>query len=136
MATIVLKTVIALGLALLLTSGIKRLTYFHRVVMYLPAVLPMLVVSLVFKSILNPATGLLNTFLRSVGLDFLAQRWLVDVHLGAALGDRRRYLARGRLHHGDPDRRSAGDPKRILRSRRHRWRQRLGMLSGASPSRC
>ena len=78
-ATIVLKTVIALGLALLLTSGIRRLAYFHRVVMYLPAVLPMLVVSLVFKSILNPATGLLNTFLRGVGLDFMAQRWLVDV---------------------------------------------------------
>ncbi len=79
-ATILLKTVIALGLALLLTRGLKRLAYFHRVVMYLPAVLPMLVVSLVFKSILNPATGLLNTFLRGVGLDFLAQRWLVDVN--------------------------------------------------------
>lgn len=78
--TIVLKTSIAMGLALLLTSGIRRLSYFHRVVMYLPAVLPMLVVSLVFKSILNPATGLLNTFLRSLGLGFLAQRWLVDVH--------------------------------------------------------
>ena len=79
-ATIVLKTVIALGLALLLTTGIRRLAYFHRVVMYLPAVLPMLVVSLVFKSILNPATGLLNTFLRGVGLDFMAQRWLVDIN--------------------------------------------------------
>lgn len=78
-ATIALKTVIALGLAVLLTWGIHRLSYFHRVVMYLPAVLPMLVVSLVFKSILNPATGLLNTFLRSVGLDFMAQRWLVDI---------------------------------------------------------
>ena len=79
--TIFLKTAIALGLALLLTGGIKRLSYFHRVVMYLPAVLPILVVSLVFKSILNPATGLLNTFLRNIGLDFLAQRWLVDIHL-------------------------------------------------------
>ena len=79
-ATIFLKTAIALGLAVLLTSGIRRLSYSHRVIMYLPAVLPMLVVSLVFKSILNPATGLLNTFLRGVGLDFMAQRWLVDVH--------------------------------------------------------
>ena len=78
-ATILLKTAIALGLAVLLTNGLRRLAYFHRVVMYLPAVLPMLVVSLVFKSILNPATGLLNTTLRSLGLDFLAQRWLVDV---------------------------------------------------------
>ncbi len=78
-ATILTKTVIALGLAVLLTSGLKRLAHFHRVIMYLPAVLPMLVVSLIFKSILNPATGLLNTFLRDVGLGFLAQKWLVDV---------------------------------------------------------
>lgn len=80
-ATIVLKTVIALGLALLLTSGISRLSNFHRVMMYLPAVLPMLVVSLIFKSILNPATGFLNTLLRDAGLGFLAQRWLVDIQL-------------------------------------------------------
>ena len=82
--------------------------------MYLPAVLPMLVVSLIFKSILNPATGLLNTLLRGVGLDFLAQRWLVDIHLGLALGDRRGYLARRRLHHGDPDRRPAKHPQGLL----------------------
>jgi raffinose/stachyose/melibiose transport system permease protein len=79
--TIFLKTVIALGLALLLTRGIKRFANFHRVIMYLPAVLPMLVVALVFKSILNPATGLLNTFLRGIGLGALAGKWLVDVHL-------------------------------------------------------
>ncbi|MCB9138921.1 MAG: sugar ABC transporter permease [Caldilineaceae bacterium] len=79
-ATIFLKTVFALALAVLLTNGIRRFAYFYRVVMYLPAVLPMLVVSLVFKSILNPATGLLNTFLNNVGLGFMAQKWLVDVH--------------------------------------------------------
>jgi raffinose/stachyose/melibiose transport system permease protein len=38
----------------------------------------MLVVGIVFKSILHPATGLLNDFLRGIGLDFLAQQWLVD----------------------------------------------------------
>jgi raffinose/stachyose/melibiose transport system permease protein len=78
--TILLKTVIALGLAILLTKGIQRASYFHRVMMYLPAVLPMLIVALIFKSVLNPATGFLNTTLRAVGLDFLAQRWLVDTH--------------------------------------------------------
>jgi raffinose/stachyose/melibiose transport system permease protein len=79
LVTIVLKTVIALGLAVLLTQGLRRLAYVHRVVMYLPAVLPMLAVSLIFKSILNPADGLLNTSLRAVGLGALAQKWLVDV---------------------------------------------------------
>ncbi|MBK8050679.1 MAG: sugar ABC transporter permease [Anaerolineales bacterium] len=79
-STIILKTGIALGLAVLLTQGLRHFSYFHRVIMYLPAVLPMLVVALVFKSILNPATGLLNVTLRNLGLGFLAQRWLVDVH--------------------------------------------------------
>jgi raffinose/stachyose/melibiose transport system permease protein len=76
--TIIIKTVIALGLAVLLTQGLKRLAPLYRMVIYLPAVLPMLAVSLIFKSILNPATGLLNTFLRGIGLEFLAQKWLVD----------------------------------------------------------
>jgi raffinose/stachyose/melibiose transport system permease protein len=80
-ATIVLKTVIALALALLFTSGARRLSHLYRLVVYLPAVLPILVVSLIFKSILNPATGLLNTSLRGVGLDFMAQRWLTDPNL-------------------------------------------------------
>jgi len=80
-ATIILKTVFALGLAVLLTQGVRRLSYFHRVVMYLPAVLPMLVVSLIFRSILNPATGFLNTTLRGMGLDFLALKWLTDINL-------------------------------------------------------
>jgi raffinose/stachyose/melibiose transport system permease protein len=76
--TIVLKTVIALMLALLLTRGLKRFANFHRVIIYLPAILPMIVVGIVFRSILHPITGVLNEFLRGTGLDFLAQRWLTD----------------------------------------------------------
>jgi len=76
--TIVLKTVIGLGLAVLLHEGVRRFVNLYRVLIYLPAVLPTLVVALIFKSILNPATGLLNTFLRGVGLDVLAKGWLVD----------------------------------------------------------
>lgn len=78
-ATIVLKTVIALALAVLLTRGVRRLAAVYRMLIYLPAVLPMLAVSLIFKSILNPSTGLLNTSLNAVGLGFLAQKWLVDL---------------------------------------------------------
>jgi raffinose/stachyose/melibiose transport system permease protein len=48
---------------------------------FLPAVLPTLVVALIFRSILNPATGLLNTFLRGIGLDSAAKPWLVDPHI-------------------------------------------------------
>ena len=79
--TIVTKTVIGLMLALLVSRGIRRFSTFHRAVIYLPAVLPMIVVGIVFKSILNPSTGILNRFLDVVGLDFLTARWLTDTRL-------------------------------------------------------
>ena len=79
--TVVLKTVIALGLALLLNEGVNRLKNFYRVMIFLPAVLPVLIVALIFRSILNPATGLLNSFLRGVGLSDLALPWLIDPHI-------------------------------------------------------
>lgn len=76
--TIILKTLIGLFLAVLLNHGVRRLTHLYRVIIYLPVVLPTIVVGLVFKSILNPRTGLLNEFFRSVGLDSLTRKWLVD----------------------------------------------------------
>jgi raffinose/stachyose/melibiose transport system permease protein len=80
-ATIILKTVIALALTVLLTSGIRRLAYLYRALIYLPALLPMVAVGIVFKSILDPDVGLLNSTLRVVGLGGLAQQWLTDVRL-------------------------------------------------------
>jgi raffinose/stachyose/melibiose transport system permease protein len=79
--TIVTKTVIGLLLALLLSRGVRRLAGVHRTLVYLPAVLPMIVVGIVFKSILNPSTGALNEFLRPIGLDVLALQWLTDPDL-------------------------------------------------------
>jgi raffinose/stachyose/melibiose transport system permease protein len=86
--TIALKTVIALMLALLLSKGLKRFANFHRIVIYLPAILPMIVVGIVFRSILHPATGVLNEFLKGVGLDFLTQQWLTnpDIALYSVIG--------------------------------------------------
>jgi raffinose/stachyose/melibiose transport system permease protein len=79
--TIVLKTVIGLALALILTQGVKHFAYFYRMLIYLPVVLPALAVALIFRSILNPATGLLNATLRGIGLGMLAQKWLVNPHI-------------------------------------------------------
>jgi raffinose/stachyose/melibiose transport system permease protein len=79
--TIILKTVIALILALLLTSGVRRFTNVHRMIIYLPAIVPMIVVGIVFKSILHPSTGVLNVFLTAIGLDALAQGWLTNPKL-------------------------------------------------------
>jgi len=81
LVTIVAKTVIGLALALILTEGVKRFAYFYRMLIYLPVVLPVLAVALIFRSILNPSTGLLNTALNAVGLGLFAQKWLVNPHI-------------------------------------------------------
>lgn len=77
-STIVLKTVLGLAFALVLNEGV-RMKNVHRVLIFMPAIVPMLVVGLIFKSVLNPATGLLNESLRFVGLGVLAKQWLVDI---------------------------------------------------------
>ena len=66
--TTVMKTGLALIFALALSKDIK-LKNFHRGVMYMPSVLSILIIGLVFTSILNPKTGLLNEFLRTIGME-------------------------------------------------------------------
>lgn len=78
--TTILKNVLGLILAILLTKSIKFLN-FHRGIMFMPSVLSTLIIGMIFKSILDPSKGLLNTFLRSIGLDALAGKWLVSSEL-------------------------------------------------------
>ncbi|MCR5773487.1 MAG: sugar ABC transporter permease [Lachnospiraceae bacterium] len=78
--TTVFKTGLGLLLAMILSKGVFGKN-FHRATMYLPSVLPILVTGLTFTSILNPKYGFLNNTLRSLGLDFLAKKWLVDPKL-------------------------------------------------------
>ena len=75
--TTVMKTGLALIFALALSKDIK-LKNFHRGVMYMPSVLSILIIGLVFTSILNPKTGLLNEFLRTIGMEGMTQKWLTD----------------------------------------------------------
>ena len=78
--TTIAKTGLGLLFAVALSRNIKWKN-FHRGILYLPSILPILVTGLVFTSILNPKTGFLNEFFRAVGLDFLANKWLVDPKL-------------------------------------------------------
>lgn len=75
--TVIFKTVLGLLLALLLAEGIKGKNI-HRAIIYMPAVLSMLVTGLIFKSIFNPETGLMNIFLKAIGLGSLQQQWLTN----------------------------------------------------------
>jgi raffinose/stachyose/melibiose transport system permease protein len=78
LTTIILKTFLGLSFALLLHNGVKWLRSLYRLIIFLPAVLPMVVVGIIFHSVLNPRRGLLNEFLRAVGLSELTQQWLTD----------------------------------------------------------
>ncbi len=79
--TTVLKTVVGLALALLLTQKFIRFKNFQRMIIFSPQVISYLVVGLVFKSMLHPTTGFLNNFLRDIGLDVLAKNWLTDLNI-------------------------------------------------------
>lgn len=73
--TTIAKNVIGLAMALLLTKKI-RFVNFHRAVIFIPSVLSTLIVGMIFKSILNPKIGLLNTALGAIGINGL--NWLID----------------------------------------------------------
>jgi ABC-type sugar transport system permease subunit len=68
---------VALGMALAV-NGITRGRTFFRTVFYLPGVLSVVVVGLLFSSILAPESGVLNRLLELVGLGGLQQNWLGD----------------------------------------------------------
>ena len=78
--TTVIKNVLGLILAILLTKSIKLLNM-HRCIVFMPSVLSTLIIGMIFKSILDPKSGFLNTFFRSIGLDALAMKWLVTSEL-------------------------------------------------------
>lgn len=75
--TVAGKVAIAMFLAILLNQKIRGLTL-YRTVLFVPVVMSFVVVGLLFGWILNYNFGLLNSILRSLGLDILAQDWLGD----------------------------------------------------------
>lgn len=73
--TTIVKDVVGLALAVLLIRRIKFLN-FHRAVLFIPAVLSALIVGMIFRSVLNPEVGLLNSFLRQLGIE--GPQWLTN----------------------------------------------------------
>lgn len=56
----------------------SRLVNFYRTSIFLPYVLPGVAIAMLWAAVLNPVTGLLNTFLQSIGLEALAVEWLAN----------------------------------------------------------
>ncbi len=80
LVNVVVKNVGGLLLAVALNSKI-RMKNFFRAVFYTPAILSAVVVSLIFIPVFNPDAGLLNSFLRAIGLESLTQYWLSNIKI-------------------------------------------------------
>jgi raffinose/stachyose/melibiose transport system permease protein len=75
--SVVLQVGFALVLAYILEDKVfSRLAPFLRVVYFVPVMISISVIALLFGFVYNPQMGLLNSFLDLVGLDSLAKVWL------------------------------------------------------------
>lgn len=56
-----------------MTGGWQK---FYKVALYIPVILPASVIAVMWRFMLSPDTGLVNTILRTLGLDFLCHAWV------------------------------------------------------------
>jgi raffinose/stachyose/melibiose transport system permease protein len=77
LVSVFIQLPISLIFALLITSGIKKEGFF-RTVFFIPVIISTVVIGQLWMKIYNPDYGLLNVFLRGIGLDNLTQVWLGD----------------------------------------------------------
>jgi raffinose/stachyose/melibiose transport system permease protein len=75
--TIVLEVVVGMALAGMLTAR-RRGGMFFRVAFFVPVLLPMVVIAVLWSFVYNPDMGLLNGTLDRFGLDALTRIWLGD----------------------------------------------------------
>ena len=82
---IVLVTICTIVLAILFATLLQRGNFkgnnFFRIIFYIPNILSIVVIAAIFGAIYNPTTGLLNTFLRAIGLDALARNWMSESNI-------------------------------------------------------
>lgn len=72
---------LALVFAAMLNSYLTRLKNLHRAVIFFPGVLSTVIVGFIWTIMYNNDYGLINFFLRALGLDFLILPWLDDPRL-------------------------------------------------------
>ena len=82
---IVLVTICTIVLAILFATLLQRGNFkgnnFFRIIFYITNILSIVVIAGIFGAIYNPTTGLLNTFLRAIGLDALARNWMSESNI-------------------------------------------------------
>jgi len=80
-----LSTFLVVAMGLVFAFVIYRLSgkegAFTRFVLFMPSMMSFAVIALMFRFVLNNQMGLLNSFLRAIGLAKLALPWLSEKHL-------------------------------------------------------
>lgn len=84
--TVILKTLLGLGLALLLSKGLRSRNVF-RTIFFLPYALAPVIIGITFVSVLKP-DGPFNAILTALGAGGLTRSWLTEgsTALGATMG--------------------------------------------------
>lgn len=77
---LIVQTSFSLALALILERKFRGSVFF-RGVYFMPTVLSLVVVGILFSLILTPSSGLVNTALRYIGLGSIQPKWLGDANL-------------------------------------------------------
>lgn len=73
---------VSLGMLLaVLLNRRMRTTNYLRTVFYLPAVVNSIAIGIVFTSMMHPSKGMINTFLRDIGLTGFQPKWLTDTSI-------------------------------------------------------
>jgi raffinose/stachyose/melibiose transport system permease protein len=75
-STIALPVLTGLVLAVLLSSPLIRRKLIYRVTFFMPMIISLVAVGIIWNWIFHPDFGIINTFFRAVGLDVLALAWL------------------------------------------------------------
>lgn len=85
LVSVFIQLPISLLLALVLANGVKGEKFFLNVY-FIPVIISTVVIGQLWMKIYNPDYGLLNSFLRSIGLESMAKTWLADPNtaLGAS----------------------------------------------------
>jgi raffinose/stachyose/melibiose transport system permease protein len=75
LVTLTVPLILGLALAIVLNGRVRGKPVL-RLIFYTPAVLPLVSIASIWGWLYNPQYGAINVFLRTVGLDGLAQPWL------------------------------------------------------------
>lgn len=80
--SVIFQVLIAMVLAACLEEAfMRKFQPFFRTVLFLPSLISMTVVAILWKCIFNPNTGLLNTLIHAVGFTEITPQWIGDANI-------------------------------------------------------